>query len=261
MIQRMGRYLTVDAEGYLVPDMSKDLIPPHWMAMINDIIAFVEQQKNDNILSIYLRGTLPPVDGLSDLDLVFVVRNSSVKLSKKEFEAQLIARYPFCTDIEWMVSLEERFKEPKPGQDYPYVAGLLKTQSVHLWGHDYVAHLPKVKPGRAMMTHTPNFEWEWAEFLTVLPQLETQDQIDKECRWIGKRILRTAFEIVSLKRLIFTRDLYLCYETVAAEYPYMKTALYDVLELTLGTGASREEILNVFTPVAEFLLPLCREFS
>lgn len=265
MIEKLGRYLSVDADGYLVPDVSKDHIPPHWFALIQTIIKFIEQNGGDNIRAIYLRGSVPrgfALDGISDLDLIFIVRDASLKLDRKDFEQELLQRFHFCADIEWMVSLESRFEKLPQGQPYPHIVKMLKTQGLHLWGHDYVADLPRVKPGREMINHALHLEAEWHEFLEIITTSQmSQKALDAECRWMGKRILRTAFELAALERKVFTRDLMLCQETAAQVFPQIGEALQRVLDLTIEAKASAEKIQEVFSPVMAFIIPRCRQLA
>lgn len=259
MIKKLGRYLEVDMDGFLIPDVSKQHIPENWQRLIDEIITFVENNAVDSLVSLYLRGSVPrglAVDHISDLDLIFITKDFEEESSPEimAFKNELLVRYPFCIGIEWsMEPLPDLAAKPPLSEDR-HLANLLKTQSLHLWGQDIAKDFPKVKPGIDMVTHAFRFEKEWREFPKRITSAPDQEKVTRLCRWMGKRILRTAFELVALDRPVFTRDMYLCYETTAEKYPEIGQGLYAVLALSLRHEPTADQVLKTFTPVAEFII-------
>jgi hypothetical protein len=54
------------------------------------------------------------------------------------------------------------------------------------------------------------------------------------CAWITKRILRSGFELVMEREGVYTRDLYLCYESFSRHYGRREREMYEVLELAVN---------------------------
>jgi hypothetical protein len=259
MIKKIGRYLAVDGEGFILPDVAKHLISPQWQALIDDIIRYTEENDANNIVSLYIRGSVPrglAIDFVSDLDLIFIAKICEQKLPPHiiAFREALLQKHPFCNGIEWSIDAVEVLQIDSSANEAPYLRKLLKTQALHVWGIDVAKDFPKVKPGKEMLSHTPGFTGEWGEFEQRITDKETQDEINRLTLWMGKRILRTAFEIASLGTNLFTRDLYYCYEAAAKKYPEIADALYKVLEISLEQNKPRDEILKIFSPVAIFLI-------
>lgn len=257
MIRKTGRYLGVDKAGFIVPDVSQDLIPEKWQELINAIIAFTEEYEAHNVVALYVRGSVPrglAIEGVSDLDLLFIVRNADTALSEHvlSFKKALLERYPFCNGIEWSIDpLPDMNAIPLRSEDR-HLARLIKTQALHLWGQDLASSFPKVKPGVDMVSHAFGLAYEWQAFPARM-RAASQTRCDQLCLWMGKRLLRTAFELVALDKPLFTRDLYLCYETAATEYPEIASELYEVLALSLQQNVSADAVITCFSPVADFL--------
>jgi hypothetical protein len=254
-VKKIGRYLTADAEGCLIPDVSAENIQPRWQPLVRAVIDYAAA--NNDMLSLYLRGSVPrgsAVDGASDLDLIAIIREEASKPDVREIRYKLLQAFPFCQNIEWIAHRPSDLARITPPQTIPYLVALLKTQALHLWGENFVGHFPPVKPGVNTMFHTFQFEKKWQRYPSWLGAARTQADIDTLCVWMGKRILRTAFELAAREKPIFTRDIYPCYEVAAAAYPEMKGQLYAVLELTIGQNAPSQKILKIFSPAANFLI-------
>lgn len=261
MISEIGGYLATDAEGYLIPDGSWDKIQPHWQALVKKIIHFTEQQQDENLLSLYLRGSVPrglAVDYVSDLDLVFLAKEKVENQPEpiKQFKKELLEQFPFCKGIEWPV-----YGMDELAQKWPPLAVMIKTQCLFLWGQDVTRDMPKHKPGREMMSQVFWLEKDWATYQAKLDAEETQAGIDARCLWMGKILLRSVFELSTLQTPRFTRDLYWCYAGAADIFPEMKDTLYAVLELALQKNIPREKILPIFTPVADFAIGRIKQMA
>lgn len=259
MIQKIGRYLVTDEDGFLLPDVAKHYISAGWQALINQVIDFIEKNESDNIVSVYLRGSVPrglAIDFVSDLDLILIGKNPQEELDEKtiSFKKEMAMQFPFCNGIEWEIDDVVIFQKKLDDPVYSYIAKTLKTQALHLWGVDFAKDLPKVRPGKEMVMHAYHFEDDWRRFHQKMATQLVQDRIDSLNLWMGKRIMRTAFELASLKRPLFTRDIYFCYELAAEEYPEIKTSLYDVMNRMFLCNSSAEEIIRDFTPAADFLI-------
>ena len=261
MIEKIGRYAKTDLNGFIIPDVAWNNILPHWKDLITDIIPQIRH--DDNIVSLYVRGSVPrglAIDYVSDLDLVFLVKEKTEKLPQDtiDFRQRLLCRDKFCTGIEWARYDLTELHSTIPGQLTRF-ATLLKTQCLYLWGQDVAPDIPKIKPGLAMASHIYSFAKDWADYPAKLESAQTQSRLDDMCLWMGKRILRTLFELSSLKKPRFTRDLYFCYAGAAEIYPDIKADLYRVLECSLSKSVDKNTILPIFSSTASFAIQKIKE--
>lgn len=261
MIREIGGYLHTDTDGYLVPDVAWSKIQPHWQSLLDKIIEFTENQQDRNIVSLYVRGSVPrgiAVDYISDLDLVFLCAEKVDKTPDhiRHYKAELLAQFPFCKGIEWPI-----YHLAELDNKFPPLAVMLKTQALFLWGNDVTHTMPKHKAGSEMMSQVFWIEKDWATYPDDLAKAKSQEEVDKLCLWMGKIILRSMFELSALQTPRFTRDLYWCYAGAAEVFPEIKEKLYAVLQLSLQADVPRDAILPVFAPVVDFAVDRIKELK
>ncbi len=250
-------YLKINNDGTVVPDMSYELIAPHWRTLIAEFIRWIEIYYPKQVLSLYLRGSVPrglALDGFSDLDIIAIMPNDApAPIDITKFAPALLQRHSFCKNIDCSSWREENVLALKPPRRYPHLAMVLKTQALHLVGHELVASLPPVKPGFDMISHAFDLPYEWAEFATALPT-QTNAQLLLSCPWMGKRLLRTAFELAALDLGIFTRDLADCAAIACQTWPALTESFEQTLQLCHSPAADTQKIMASFQPLATHLL-------
>lgn len=205
---------------------------------------------NDQIHSIYLRGSLPralAIDGLSDVDTFALIRKDNTPWKKADWqpilENSLQTTYPFVKEVEIMLSsYHNNFFKANPK-----LSMILKTQSCCIWGEDIIPSLPKFKPGKAMML---NYRWIEDDVNSFLKK-EKYEPID--CKEIMKVMIRTGFELVMERENSYTTDLFPCYESFSKYYPDKKADMLQALHLFLNPATNNSNLKSFVEKLGTWL--------
>lgn len=225
MIQAIGRYLQQDADGWLLSDSHWDKVPEHWREVLAIVVEAYRRQLGEQIHSIYLRGSVAAglgIDGHSDLDTFALVYDEKAHWEPlawgKGLETDLRKKFSFVREVEVV-----RSGISAAALVNPFLAAMLKLQSICLWGENLIPHLPKVKPSFALAR---NYRW-LTEDVTAL---RGADQLsDEEIKSLLKAILRSGFELVLEREGKYTTDLYPCYQSFSKYYPDWEPEMKQVL--------------------------------
>ena len=264
VIQPIGSLLSIDSDGYLINPCNDALIQPPWRKAVEAVkSAYLHHLDPQSIHSLYLRGSVAKgtaIPHISDIDTFCVTFSENTTLEKawkKDFQRDLCKTYPFQTGVEmWCIPQQVVLHSPK---DSP-IKVLIKTQTLCLWGQDLAPQLPPVKPGPALITHTPNLIKELQEVLETLPTMISPSDIQQECQWIMKRIVRTGFELVMEKEQTYTRDLYPCYVAFAKYYPEQSTQMKQALEWAIAPPTQSFKITQFLQTLTSWLTPAINHF-
>jgi hypothetical protein len=231
-IEKIGAYYKFDKNGFLINPTaySKIQIQP----ILNEIIEIYKSELKDDLHSIYVRGSVPKgqfIDNLSDIDtfaLTNLQNDNWNDLNNHTIHiGYLLKKYPFVTGVD--LKTNSNYKDFLT--DNPYLGNVLKVQSLCIYGIDVIPKIPKVKINNFLLINN-------------LSYIEIQVKVFKCCRsntlylrlfhHYLKLTIKTAFEIVSLERNIYTTDLYFCYEAFSLSYPKKESVLREVLYLYLN---------------------------
>jgi len=250
MIQAIGRYLPIDENGYLQNDCSWKKVPVHWQDLIEETKEFYLKKVGDSLHSIYLRGSVPAgiaVDGIADLDTFALVNHSQKAWERLRWEnteeSQWLKKYPFVKAIEVVQSgISE-----KGDLSNPYLAPILKLQSICIWGESVLPALPDYRPGPDLLR---NYRWikEDLTDLTLLPQNS------EDFKSVLKTILRTGFELVMEREQKFTTDLYPCWKSFAKYYPEWAGEMEKVLLYFLEPPKKKSDLVALAEGLGVFLI-------
>ena len=186
-------------------------------------------------IGLYLRGSVAQgtdVPGISDLDIFGLVFNKGIRWRMaswvNELETAIHSRVDFPVEVECMLaSYEKSFALKRP-----FLARIIKTQSLCLWGNDIGPQLPEVKPGKEMRMDS---RWYAEDFLEFQKAIDEENSISSGIfRTFMKITLRVGFELVMERENEYTRDLGLCYLTFSKYYPQKKRHMYQALQWFLN---------------------------
>lgn len=232
--QRIGRYLPLDAQGRIVPDVAPAYILSPWKEAVEDITT--KLMELEFVSGVYLRGSVPrglAQQNASDLDFLCVTSSNSFKLAP--FEAELNAyatnAYPFIRGIEIANLKPSRLAKITPPHTRPYEHMLLKTQSLHLAGPDVTLSIASFHVDVNLVSHAL---WLKDDFVDYQKNEAAGNNVEANRGWIARRIVRAGLEITLNRQPNFTRDLYLCYETFAHFYPDFALNMHEVLTIALN---------------------------
>ncbi len=259
-LKRHGSYLATDSDGFVVSQSHKSLIQEKWKPVINATIDFYKAKLDEELHSVYIRGSVSKgmaVDDLSDLDSFCVLRegvSSPDDLKTKDFQKVIKEKYHFCDFVEIsFIEYQKVFEAPKE-RERSIIEELIKTQAVCVYGDDLAS---KIKPFRIseMIGHSLFVEKE----LEKLPEYfeearDSESEIKDLCSWIMKRIIRSGFDLVLEREQKFTRDLYLCFESFSKYYPDKSNEMKEVLNLCLNPISDVKKINQTLSRIGPFLL-------
>ncbi len=252
-IQPVGSVLGVDKDGYIVSSSAVEKMQAKWREAAEAVVEVCRRVLGENLHSVYVRGSASrgeAIDGMSDLDMMVVVREYLGEKQKSELDSvrrNLEKCYPFCRGIETSVKL----LEPLESRQNPNWF-LIKVYSVCVYGQDLANVLPAVKPGRSMVLHALDVR---EELLAIILKFENGEYAFTagRCVWMMKRLLRSGAELVMEREQGYTRDLYYCYSLFSKYYPDKEPEMRQVLELALNPVGEMRQIKGLVVQLAEWI--------
>ena len=260
-IQKIGNYLGIDKDGFIIKEASADKFQEKWKPVIEEVKNAYIKNFGDKLHSVYVRGSVAKgeaIDGIADLDTIGLVNLPKEKIDikwKGEFNKQSSIRYPFVNGIEIVVSSPQEAVSKNRS-----VHIFLKTQAVCIYGKDISDDIERLKPGKESASHFRNLQDELERTIDFFENGwgDNTEKNRNKCSWIMKRILRTGFELVMEREQLYTRDLYPCYESFSKYYPEKKDDMYK----TLGFAIFPIDDQKIITPILkDWLLFMSKEIE
>jgi hypothetical protein len=228
--------LTVDSQGFLIPAAARERIRSPWNQVTDRLTTMYASRFGEALHSVYVRGSVATgeaQEGLSDVDTFCVVNGACVELDPAwiaDVSADLQTRFPFQCGVEMeSISLLD-ILGPQPDTARRFV---LKSQSACIWGMDLSPLLPKVRLDRGAVLHAWDLENDLQIFEATIGSETEAEVIRRFGRWIAKRMLRSAFELVMERERIYTRDLAACCLRFERHFAQEGPAMRQVLALAL----------------------------
>ena len=249
-VAKIGGFFPMDTDGFVINPTSNDKIKSRWIDIIADIIAQYKKKYNDQVHSIYLRGSVAQgldIGTLSDLDMFALIYNEKGGYVSwknvswlKQYQKRLLKKYQLQNQIDLGYSTYTSHVDEMNLK----IQMLLKTQSLCVSGRDIIPEIRKFKPGKEMIL---NLQWIESDLKNTIEKLQTtenSDVIKELCASIMKIIVRAGFELVIEREAKFTNQLYQCYETFSAYYPEKEQSMYNALELFVNPTENKSTIIQ-----------------
>lgn len=249
-IQPMGSYLETNADGYLINPASLDNMQPEYQPVIQDVVNLYKETYGDALKQVYVRGSVAKgqaIPYISDLDTFAYVDESAEYLKEnstnRKMRALLEEKYDFVQEIEMNADPMSRAEK-----DY-----IILNQSVCVYGEPL--SIPKMKPGKEMASHAPNFHNRLIKYQKFLAEESNdKEEIKQFCTWVMKGFLRAGFELTMERSKRYTRDLYLCYKDFSEYYPEKEPEMHQVLHLALNPTTDKKVIQDVIDGIGDWIL-------
>lgn len=229
--QRIGRFMEIDENGFVIPDVHFSYISSSYLPIIDEVTQHLVDQPS--VRAIYVRGSAPrglAQPGYSDIDFVLVTteEHEGINTICEQLNASCKIKYPFVRSLEFAVLPPQKLNEILPFHTRPFMHMLLKTQGLFLAGQDVTTNILPFKPDTNMARHAYHLN----ENLTKYNGWRAQNDgnIVQDRQWLARRIVRAGLEITLTRQTSYTRDLYLCYEVFSQFYPAYKETMYRMLE-------------------------------
>lgn len=241
MLRPIGRIAFADAQGRL-PRLGRPPSGPLG-ALARRLSDRIAADLGPDLVSVALRGSVArgtDVPGASDLDLVVVRRASDEEpaLPPCEVEVEVSA-----------MTLDALLHE----RPFAWMRFALAHSGWTIAGRDVVAELPEPTLGPHCVAHLKSVErWSaaWPGYL-----VGDADEAERRltCRWLMKRIVRSAFETVMLEIGGYTRDIHPCAEAAAARHPERADRIWRAAELAVAPTGDPAVIAAVAEPLVAWL--------
>jgi hypothetical protein len=176
---------------------------------------------------------------------------------------------PQHADIEWKMSLTDEIERMFPflerlelsfcstasllsSPSYARMRFMIKTQALCVRGDDIGLQLPPYRIGEGTIFHLRRLRKDLQIAINMFKERGSADRT-VACRWICKALLRSALDVIMLKRPVYTRDLYLCYREFTQDYPASERILSDILHLALEPTDKTMVVIAAVEPASEVI--------
>jgi hypothetical protein len=242
----LGRFLEVDADGWLVNPAGGAALQPAWVPALQTLTTACRQRAGEAYDSFYVRGSVAAgaaVPGSSDLDTVLLLEDSRGERRPEwahAVAATLLQEHPFLLDVEVVVLGHSALLEARrhPERADPVLAQwcfLLALGGRCLDGRDVLEDLGRYRGGpevafvlRGLPRTMREFERRWTDLGATPPGPEAEATRRKLVAWTCKKLLRAGAELAMLRDGRFTRDLAPCARRLGERLPRF-TGLADQL--------------------------------
>lgn len=236
--RRIGRYLSIDEHGYVIPDVAADLVGAVW----EPLVAFMRNAliERKAVRSVYLRGSIArglAVENVSDADFIYL-SEANFDSADAELDRAVQEKFPFVKGLELSRLDRSTLDKVRAPQRRPYFQMLLKTQCLFLVGDEIAKAIAPFRLGCEMVSHVFSLQGEFSRLPVMLQEGRKTGEERAMHQWFSRRIVRSGFEITMDRTNRFTRDLYLCYEQFARLYPGRADQMFRVLVNCLNGGES-----------------------
>lgn len=253
-IKPMGRFLEMDAEGYLVNDSDKEKLVSPWKEAVEDVRRTYLEHLGPALHSVYLRGSVARgkgIQGISDIDTFAVCQGPKDKIPTEwapQYYRRFMDKYPFAKGLDiQFIHLDDLFR----GISHYSYRFIIKVLATCIHGPDLAERIGHFKPTlKVAFFYSGNLREVLNECLAKIEGAQDTERIEVWSNYALRRILRLGFAINIEKEKAYTRDLYPCYQVFSKYYPEREPDMRRVLHLALNLPTTKEEIL-----------PLLRDFG
>lgn len=252
----------INEAGSVINEARLEKIQKEYIPLLEEIGDFYKLKLNENLLSVYIRGSVSvgrAKSGVSDIDSVAITSEPISTEKQKEifqFSLYLKEKYPFVTLVDMtVISLDTLLSE----KEFSNLKIYLKTQSIHLYGEDIRSKIKDVKPGRGLALEMYGDLREKLQeledyFSGIGPEktyLGEKRPAEFWCVWTMRTILRSALGLVMIREPVYSQDLETCAEVFSSRYPGYKQYMDKALFWAMNPVSDKEKIgdyLKEFSP-------------
>ena len=245
MIRRVGEFLRLDDEGFFINESKTPILQP-WLPVVDETVNVYCHHIKDKIHSIYIRGSVArgtAIEGISDVDSFAVVFGGSKDIDTtwfEEFEQYISSKYPFTTVDMRCINHKALIRPDR----LKFLKFVIKIQSICVFGDNLARIFPKYRPTLDVVWHLYRIEDNLRTVKERLALTNNHEEIELQCQWIMKRLVRSGGELLIEDELAYSRDLYPCYELFSKYYPTEALNMWRALEMAINPTTSKSEILN-----------------
>lgn len=236
-IKEIGSLCLTDSDGYIINHADWNKINPIFLAVINDVVHTYRTLLQDDLHSIYIRGSIPKgigIEGVADLDTIAVTKHKPKKQQVKRIKEveQALTQNHHCVDgIELSVFGKEDILNTT---SFSIISFILQTHSICVFGEDLIPRLPRYKANEALANdHLIHLQGQIKNACDDLQDNSDREDIKDCCKWIMKIIVRAGLALVITKENTYTRDLFPAYKRFSEYFPDKESDMRRALEYAI----------------------------
>ncbi|MBE5109074.1 nucleotidyltransferase [Bacillus thuringiensis] len=257
-IKKIGRFCPTDDEGYIINDAHIDKIHPMFMEVIQEIKNTCCEMLQDDLHSVYIRGSIPRgigIEGIADIDVIILMRKDPklIDLSwRNKLEVQSLQQFNCISGVELSFYSE---KEVINSNSFSFISFIIQTHGVCIFGEDVKLSLPKYKVSQELAyEHLIQLRKQIGQACNELIRNKGVDDIEDCCRWIMKIILRSGLALTIDREGLYSRDLYPAYELFSRHFPEQEKNMRKALQYVIEPINDIKEILLFLDTFGEWLI-------
>ncbi len=223
MIKKIGHFCLVDETGYIINDAHINKIQPAFLEVIQEVKNTCFQSLQDDLHSIYIRGSVPRgigIEGIADIDVIILVRKAPKDIDlewSENIEQQLLQKFNSISGVELsFYDVEEVLHSNR----FSFISFMIQTHGICIFGEDIRPRLPKYKVSKELAyEHLNHLQAQVEQACEELIHNKGREDIEDCCRWIMKIVVRAGLALTIDKAGLYSRDLYPAYELFSKHFP------------------------------------------
>lgn len=247
-IRAIGSLCVADSDGHIINHSDWKNINSIFLPVINDVVHTYSTLLQDNLHSVYIRGSIPKgigIEGVADLDTIAITKQNPNKLQLKrikEVEQELNQKHTCVDGIELSVYCKEDILN---SSSFSIISFILQTHSICVFGEDLIPQLPRYKANEALANdHLIHLHGQIKNACDDLQDNSDIEDIKDCCKWIMKIIVRAGLALVITKENTYTRDLYPAYKMFSKYYPEKESDMRKALEYAITPIIDTNQLLS-----------------
>lgn len=245
---RVISVLEVSPFGYYCNSLSESHVKSEKLLELNDWILLLRCELNDNIVSIFLRGsTATGNDSIeSDIDVIVVLNTNDFITKSKINNISITRKYKYDLCI---ISISD-LMNIKTNRSLQFIT---KTQSICIFGKDLRKNIIEFNVSLQNTVHLFHLR-EYLNIFSNSSNISNNNEKNlKLCSWLMKAIVRAGLELVVERENIYTRDLEKCCEIFAKYYPIQEKNMNCALQLAIYPISNLVDNIKLGTELVDFI--------
>ncbi|MEY9978970.1 nucleotidyltransferase [Lysinibacillus sp. RC79] len=257
-IREIGSLCVIDRDGHIINHSDWNKINPIFLPVIYDVINTYSTLLQDDLHSIYIRGSIPKgigIEGVADLDTIAVTKQKPNKLRFKrikEVEQELNQKHTCVDGIELSFYCIEDILN---ASSFSIISFILQTHGLCVFGEDLIPQLPRYKANEALANdHLIHLQGQIKNACDDLQDNSDIEDIKDCCKWIMKIIVRAGLALAITIENTYTRDLYPAYKLFSTYFPEKESDMRKALEYAITPIIDTNLLLSFLNEIGTWMV-------
>lgn len=219
-----SEYLYPNLAGHLQPILaSTDQIPAYNLIILSYVMEVLKERIDDNLVSVYFRGSRLLNVRKSDFDIVVVLQNEQNIDLAKVLYSSLSHRFLSICYFDVLTVTEDRIRLDKS------LRFILKIYSIHIFGKKLHDNIEEFSINADLIFILPKMN---ARIQMVKRNLNMQmTSVDRRrlVNYVIKTLLRACYELIMIRESRYTRNVYNCRDRFLFYFPEFETMINQIM--------------------------------